>query len=168
MSHVASEPVRPSRRVYPRRIHRVGPNRLPETDMRTRRGRQYLAAYRAALVEFDGADPSRVAQIVRLRLLAEQQEGAALAGAGTADGAIRLANVAVRASRDLHLTTRGKQPDGSSALSAYLAELNARDAEDEAEVESEINKTGGLETSAEDEHAAAADDIAPLVEVSEQ
>jgi carotenoid cleavage dioxygenase-like enzyme len=131
--HLASEPVRPARRVYPRRIHRVAPDRLPKTDMRTRRGRQYLEAYRAACVEFPGAPADRVAQIVRLRLLAEQQEGAALAGSGSTDAAIRCANVAARASRDLHVTANGKpESAGASALHRYLAEI-AEAADDVAE-----------------------------------
>jgi hypothetical protein len=145
MSHVASEHVRPARRVYPRRIHRVAPDRLPETDMRTRRGRQYLAAYRAALEEFPAADPARIAQIVRLRLLAEQEEGAALAGKGSADAAVRIANVATRAARDLMLTTKGNgKSDGSNALADYLA-ARAQEADDaELEpIEADAHDAGG-------------------------
>jgi hypothetical protein len=167
MSHVASEHVRPARRVYPRRIHRVAPDRLPETDMRTRRGRKYLAAYRAALEEFPGAPGERIAEICRLRAIAEMAQQACLNGSGSPDNAIRCANVAHRAARDLMLTTKGsKSSDGSNALQAYLAaraqEADAAELEADVEVDLEFNKRPPFESAPASEHAAPDPDIAPV------
>jgi hypothetical protein len=113
----------------------IAADRVVGLDMRSHEGRTYRRAFAAALDEFPGVEPSRIAQVVRLRMLAAQGEADALAGRGTADAAIRLANVATRASHVLHLAVKGSPvASGAKALSDYLAEL--ADGDDvEAEVE---------------------------------
>jgi hypothetical protein len=110
-----------------RRVHQLRDDRVHHVDMRTREGRQYRQAYATALHEFAGADPARVAQVVRLRLLAEREETAALTGkVGSADNVVRLAHAAGRAARDLYLTTATKGKggaDGSAELNAYLTSI---------------------------------------------
>ena len=70
-----------------------------------------------------------------MRLLAEQEEVKALTGrGGSADGAIRIANVVARFERDLHLTTKGKPRSGGADLQSYLAELAQRDEDADADV----------------------------------
>jgi hypothetical protein len=109
----------------------ISPNRVLVLDMRSHEGRQYRAAFRAALDEFPGVDHSRIAQVVRLRLLAARGESDALSGKGTADAAIRLANVATRAAHAVHLTAKGSPvASGATALADYLAGLNATEADD--------------------------------------
>jgi hypothetical protein len=155
---MASEPVRAPRR----RVHQLRDDRLHGLDMRTQRGRQYLAAFRAACQEFPGADPSRVAQIVRLRLLAEREETDALAGRVSVNDAVRAANTVARFERDLHLTTKGKPAPGTQDLAAYLAELANREADDEpveTETDSGINKGHPLESAAASEHLTGREDI---------
>jgi hypothetical protein len=131
---LANEPARPARR-FPRRTERSAPNRLPGIDMRTRAGKLYRHAFNAALLEFPGVDLTVIAQLARLRLLAEQEEIAALAGRGSAIVAARIGNVALRLSRDI--ASRGKpEAAGSSALQDYLASIAQDEVEPEAAVES--------------------------------
>jgi hypothetical protein len=162
-SHEAAPTAAPRRRRPRGRIQ--SPDRVLGLDMRTHEGRQYRRAFRAALEEFPGCEASRIAQVVRLRLLAAQGEADALRGRGTADAAIRLANVAVRAAHALHVTAKGKQPDGSSALLAYLAELNASQRDEDADEDDtvETTKRDGLESAPASEHVEADLDIDPLV-----
>jgi hypothetical protein len=103
-----------------------------------------------------------------LRLLAEKAEAAALCGGGSGDAAIRAANVATRASRDLMLTTKGsKSSDGSNALADYLAaRAQEADAEFEAvetdvEVDLEFNKRHPFESAPASAHVAPDPDFAP-------
>jgi hypothetical protein len=158
---LANEPVRPSRR-FPRRTDRIGPDRLTNLDMRSREGQRYRKAFHAASSEFPGADPARVAQIARLRLLAEREETDALAGRVKANDAVRAANIVARFERDLHLTTKSKPAaSGAQTLSDYLATLaDQQEVEDEPEVETDSNKGGGLRIEAGSEHVAGAEDIA--------
>jgi hypothetical protein len=157
---LANDPVRPVRR-FPRRTDRIGPDRLTNLDMRSREGKRYRQAFHAASSEFPGADPARVAQIARLRLLAEREETDALAGRVKANDAVRAANIVARFERDLHLSSKGKPAaSGAQTLSDYLATLHQDEDETEvAEVEVEIIKSRPLESSAADEHAAALADI---------
>jgi hypothetical protein len=135
---LANDPVRPVRR-FPRRTDRIGPDRITDLDMRTREGQRYRKAFHAAAGEFPGADPARVAQIARLRLIAEREEIAALAGRVSANDAVRAANTVARFERDLHLTTKSKPASGAMDLASYLAELNDQDVEaEEVEVEVEV------------------------------
>jgi uncharacterized membrane protein len=86
--------------------------------------------------EFPGAPAERVAEVARLRAIAALAQEACLTGNGTADAAIRAANVATRAARDLHAITKasGKSSDGANALADYLAERAAQqEAEDAVE-----------------------------------
>jgi hypothetical protein len=141
LSHEAAPTAAPRRRRPRGRIQ--SPDRVLGLDMRTHEGRKYRQAFRAALEEFPGCEPSRVAQVVRLRLLAAQGEAAALSGRGTADSAIRLANVATRAAHALHLTAKGSPvASGAKALSDYLASL--ADESDTADVEPEAVEGGAL------------------------
>jgi hypothetical protein len=122
LSQEAAPTAAPRRRRPRGRIQ--SPDRVLGLDMRSHEGRQYRQAFRAALEEFPGCEPSRVAQVVRLRLLAAQGEAAALSGRGTADAAIRLANVAVRAAHAVHLASKGSPvASGANALADYLAGL---------------------------------------------
>jgi hypothetical protein len=134
-----NEPVRPARR-FPRRTDRRAPDRLPNIDMRTREGKLYRRAFKAALEEFPGVPADRVAQVARLRLLAAQEETAALAGKGSADAAIRVANVAVRAAKDLKDTVKGKPASGGDELAAYLAELADRQGADDVEAADDVEE----------------------------
>jgi hypothetical protein len=138
--HLANAPVRLARR-FPRRTDRQGPDRLPHVDMRTRQGQRYRAAFKAALEEFPGAPGERIAEVCRLRAIAAAAQLACLNGSGSPDNAIRCANVAHRAARDLMLTRKGNgKSDGSNALSAYLAERAAAEAIDPIEdVETEVD-----------------------------
>jgi hypothetical protein len=136
---LANESARLARR-FPRRTERSSPDRLPHVDMRTRAGKLYRHAFNAALLEFPGVDLSVIAQLARLRLLAEQEEIAALAGRGSAMVAARIGNVALRLSRDI--SSRGKpEATGQNVLQNYLAGLNAQqEAEDvEAEEQAEVS-----------------------------
>jgi hypothetical protein len=128
---LANDPVRPVRR-FPRRTDRVGPDRLTNVDMRSREGQRYRQAFHTASSEFPGAEPARVAQIARLRLLAEREETDALAGRVKPSDAVRAANIVARFERDLHLSSKGKPASGAQTLSDYLATLHQ---DEEAEVE---------------------------------
>jgi hypothetical protein len=136
-SHEAAPTAAPRRRRPRGRI--IAADRVVGLDMRSHEGRTYRRAFAAALDEFPGCEPSRIAQVVRLRLLAAQGEAAALSGRGTADAAIRLANVAVRAAHAVHLTAKGSPvTSGANALADYLSTLAEAEAEDEpVEVEVE-------------------------------
>jgi hypothetical protein len=151
MSEAAPRRRRPRARI-------IAPDRITGLDMRSHEGRRYRQAFAAALEEFPGVNPSQVAQVVRLRLLAAQGEAAALSGRGSSDAAIRLANVATRAAHALHVTAKGRQPDGSSALSAYLASIRDDDADEDDNVEN--TKTGSLSLAPASEHVAAAPEFA--------
>jgi hypothetical protein len=131
---VVGEEMKP-RRPYISRTKLSSPDRLPGVDGRTRPGRQYRAAFHAALAEFAGAPAERVAEICRLRAIAALAQSAALSGAGTADAAIRTANAAARAGRDLQLTLRATAP---AALSFHdLARLAQESVEPALEVDGE-------------------------------
>jgi hypothetical protein len=110
---LANEPVRPARR-FPRRTDRIAPDRLPSTDMRTREGQIYRRAFNAALEEFPSADPTVIAKLARMRLLAEREEIEALAGRGSATVAARIGNVALRLSREI--ASRGKPEEVEGGL----------------------------------------------------
>ena len=97
---LANEPVRPARR-FPRRTDRLAANRLPHVDMRTREGQIYRRAFNAALLEFPSADPTVIAKLARMRLLAEREEIAALSGRGSSSVAARIGDVAIRLARDI-------------------------------------------------------------------
>jgi hypothetical protein len=126
-SHEAAPTAAPRRRRPRGRI--ISPDRIVGMDMRSHEGRKYRQAFAAALDEFPGCEPSRIAQVVRLRLLAAQGEAAALSGRGTADAAIRLANVAVRAAHAVHLASKGSPvASGANALADYLATLGEAEA----------------------------------------
>jgi hypothetical protein len=116
------EAARPRRRprAYVPRAAMLGDDRLPGADMRSRQGRQYRKAFEAASAEFRGADSGRIAEVVRLRLLSEAIQAAALAGKADADSAIRAANVAARFARDLHMVTKGKPGGGAEDPRDYL------------------------------------------------
>jgi hypothetical protein len=121
-SHEAAPTTAPRRRRPRGRI--IAADRIVGLDMRSHQGRTYRQGFRAALMEFPGCEPSRIAQVVRLRMLAAQAEASALSGRGTADAAIRLANVAVRAANVMHLTAKGSPvASGANALADYLATL---------------------------------------------
>jgi hypothetical protein len=98
--HLAREPVR-SRRVYPRRIHRVAANRLTGVDMRSRVGKAYTSAFICAVREFPAAPADRVAEVARLRAIATLAQQAALVGTGGTDAALRATAAADRCARDL-------------------------------------------------------------------
>jgi hypothetical protein len=130
---LANDPVRPLRR-FPRRTDRIAPDRLGHVDMRTRQGKVYRHAFNAALLEFPGVDLTVIAQLARLRLLAEQEEIAALDGRGSAIVAARIGNVALRLSRDI--ASRGKpEAAGSSALQDYLASIAQDEVEPDVDAE---------------------------------
>jgi hypothetical protein len=141
LSHEAAPTAAPRRRRPRGRI--IAADRVVGLDMRSHEGRAYRRFFQAALEEFPGCEPSRIAQVVRLRLLAAQGEAAALSGRGSADGAIRLANVATRAAHALHLTAKGSPvASGANALSDYLASLaDQQDEPIEPEVEREAAET---------------------------
>lgn len=97
---LANDPVRPARR-FPRRTDRHGPDRLTGVDMRTRLGKVYSSAFIAALRDFPGADPAKVAEVARLRSIAALAQSAALTGSGSTAAALRATASAERARRDL-------------------------------------------------------------------
>jgi hypothetical protein len=131
---LANEPVRPAR-THARRIVRRAPNRLPNVDMRTRQGKLYRHAFETALEQFPGAPAEQIAQIARLRLLAEQEKIAALSGRGSATVAARISNVAIRAAAALTAAAKSKPTDGRNALAEYLASRQDADVELEADAE---------------------------------
>jgi hypothetical protein len=83
--------------------------------MRSRVGRAYTAAFIGALQEFPGVAPDRIAEVVRLRTLATLSQEACLTGRGSADEALKAANVAARAGRDLRLAMNAKPADVGGA-----------------------------------------------------
>jgi hypothetical protein len=97
---LADDLARPARR-FPRRVDRIAANRIPGLDMRTREGRVYRRAFNAALEEFPSADPTVIAKLARMRLLAEREEIAALSGRGSSSVAARIGDVAIRLARDI-------------------------------------------------------------------
>jgi hypothetical protein len=131
-SHEAAPTAAPRRRRPRGRI--IAADRIVGLDMRSHQGRTYRQGFRAALMEFPGCEPSRIAQVVRLRMLAAQAEASALSGRGTAESAVRLANTATRSAQALHLTAKGNPvASGAKVLADYLAGLAEAEAEAEAD-----------------------------------
>src|ERR1700722_18746078 len=95
MTTMASEPTRRSRRVV------VKPSRLGRVDMRSRAGKAFANALAAARAEFGDGEPHRVAEIARLRLIAERAQIDHLAGKVTLDRVVRAGNMLVRCERQL-------------------------------------------------------------------
>jgi hypothetical protein len=110
---LANAPARLARR-FPRRTDRIAANRLPHVDMRTREGQIYRRAFNAALLEFPSADPTVIAKLARLRLLAEQEEISALAGRGSTTVAARIGDVATRLARDIASRANLNEPEAEA------------------------------------------------------
>jgi hypothetical protein len=165
MSSLAAEHVRAPRR----RGDLIRDDRLSSIDMRTRIGRRFATLLDAVKSEFGDADPARLAEVVRLRMISENAQRDCLAGQVPLDRLVRVQNLLIRAERQLTSVSRGKPAAGGVDLASYLAEIADRDDADDVEVDAEVEpvseietentKSRHLESSAADEHVAALDDI---------
>jgi hypothetical protein len=115
-----------------RRGDLIRDDRLPSIDMRTRQGRRFAAILAAVRSEFGDADPIRLAEVARLRMIAEGAQRDALAGKLSLDRLVRISNLVVRSERQLTAVGRGKPSPAGQDLRDFLSELS----DDETEVES--------------------------------
>jgi hypothetical protein len=141
-----------------RRANLIRDDRLPSIDMRTRTGKRFSTILAAVRSEFGNADPARLAEVVRLRMISESAQRDCLAGKVPLDRLVRVQNLVIRAERQLTAVGRGKPVAGGADLASYLAGL-ADDQDDDADAEVENTKSRPLESAADPEHVAPAADI---------
>jgi hypothetical protein len=116
-----------------RRGDLIRDDRLSSIDMRSRAGKRFSQILAAVRSEFGDADPIRLAEVARLRMIAEGAQQAALAGKLPLDRLVRISNLVVRSERQLTAVGKGKPVSGGADLASYLAGLS--DQEDETEVD---------------------------------
>jgi hypothetical protein len=115
-----------------RRANLIRDDRLSAVDMRTRVGRRFAEILAAVRSEFGDADPIRLAEVVRLRMISEAAQRDCLAGKVPLDRLVRVQNLLIRAERQLVTVGKGKPAPAGQDLASYLAEL-VEDAEAEPE-----------------------------------
>jgi hypothetical protein len=120
-----------------RRGDLIRDDRLSSVDMRTRVGRRFAEILAAVRSEFGDADPIRLAEVVRLRMISEAAQRDCLAGKVPLDRLVRVQNLLIRAERQLTAVGRGKPSHAGQDLHAYLAEIAEVEAEEVEPVEVE-------------------------------
>jgi hypothetical protein len=153
-------------RVANRPLHTRG------VDGRTASARRFRDIAQSLVDDLGGAVSEAQMLLVRqaaMTSLTVEKLQAQIVSGGDADPEllIRLANTQTRSLQELGLgLKRGRgaaTPSGSTALADYLARLN-QEADEEVDVESPGDETGGLQSAPATEHAAGLEDIAPLAE----
>jgi hypothetical protein len=91
--------------------------------MRSRTGRRFAEILAAVRVEFGDADPIRLGEVVRLRMISEAAQRDCLAGKVPLDRLVRVQNLVIRAEKQLSTVTRGTPAPAGADLRDYLAAL---------------------------------------------